>query len=58
MPATAEKVEMWMDLDIASLCTTIPTLIQWIILLRRMLIQKDRSELFALIFIAILMIVS
>jgi hypothetical protein len=46
------------NLDIASLCTAIPTLIQWIVLLRRMLIQKDRSKFFALIVIAILMIVS
>ena len=58
MSVTYEELEMWKNLDIASLCTTIPTLIQWIVLLRRMLIQKDRSKLFALIVIAILMIVT
>ncbi len=58
MPATAEEVEMLRNLDIASQCTTIPTLIQWIVQLRKMLIQKDSSKFFALIFIAILMIVS
>jgi hypothetical protein len=58
MPPTAEEVEMYRNLDIASLCTTIPTLIQWIVLLRRMMTQKDRSKFFALVVIAILMIVS
>ncbi len=58
MPSTAEAVKVYKDLDIACLCTVIPTLIQWIVLLRRMLIQKDRSKLFALIIIAVLMIVS
>ena len=58
MSVTFEELEMWKNLDIASLCTTTPTLIQWIVLLRRMLIQKDRSKLFALIVIAILMIVT
>jgi hypothetical protein len=58
MSVTAEEVEMWKNLDIASLCTTIPTLIQWIVLLRRMLIQKNRSTFFALIVIAIMMIVT
>jgi hypothetical protein len=43
-------------IDIASLSTNIPTLCQWIVLLLRMLIRKDRSKFFALIVIAILMV--
>jgi len=58
MPATAEQVEMEKNLDIANNAATIPTLIQWIVLLISMLTQKDSSKFSALIVIAILIIVS
>ncbi len=47
-----------MHLNIASYATTIPTLLLWIVILIRMLIQKAKAKFFALIVICILMIVS
>ena len=56
MPASAEYVKMELHLNIASYVTTIPTLILWIFVLVRMLIQKARAKFFALIVICVLMI--
>ena len=47
-----------MHLNIASYATTIPTLLLWIVVLVRMLIQKAKAKFFALIIICVLMIVS
>ena len=43
-------------MNIASYATTIPTLIMWIFVFLRMLIQKAKAKFFALIVICILMI--
>ena len=43
-------------LNVASYDTTIPTLILWIFVLVKMLIQKARAKLFALIVICVAMI--
>ncbi len=58
MPASAEFVKVELHINIASYATTIPTLILWIFVLLRMLIQKARAKFFALIVICVLIIVS
>ncbi len=43
-------------MNIASYATTIPTLLMWIFVFLRMLIQKEKAKFFALIVICVLMI--
>jgi hypothetical protein len=56
MPDSAEYAKVLLHLNIASYATTIPTLILWIFVLVRILIQKARAKFFALIVICVLMI--
>ena len=56
MPAIAELLKFYKDLDIASYALFTPPLALWIGLLARMLISKDRDKLTPLIVISILMI--
>ena len=56
MASAAELVEVLMILNITSYATAIPTLLMWIYVLVRILIQKARAKVFALIVICVLMI--
>ena len=56
MPATAEWLKVYKQIDIASYAVTVPPLALWIGLLARMLISKDRHKLTPLIVVSILMI--
>ena len=56
MASPAELVEVLMIFNITSYATAIPTLLMWIYVLVRILIQKARAEFFALIVICVLMI--
>jgi hypothetical protein len=58
MPATAELLKVYKQLDTASYALTVPPLAFWIGLLARILISKDRDKLVPLIFISILMILT
>jgi hypothetical protein len=58
MPTSAEYLEVYKELDIASYALNVPPLAFWIGLLARMLISKDRDKLIPLIVISILMILS
>ncbi len=56
MPATAEVLKVYKQLDTGSYALNLPPLALWIGLLARMLISKDRDKLTPLIVISILMI--
>ena len=58
MSATAEEVEVYKEINIASLTTNSTNLALWIWVFLRILRQQDRSKFFALIVICVLMIVS
>jgi hypothetical protein len=56
MASPAELVEVLMIFNITNYATAIPTLLMWIYVLVRILIQKARAKFFALIVICVLMI--
>ncbi len=58
MPATAEDLKVYKQIDIASYALFVPSLALWIGLLLRMLISKDRDKFIAPIVMCILMILS
>ena len=57
MPVTTEDIQVFKTLNTTSYATIVPTLILWIGVFVRMLIQKDKSKFLILIIISILMIV-
>jgi hypothetical protein len=56
MASASELVKVVMTINITSYATTIPTLLLWIYVLLRILIQKASAKFFALILICVLMI--